>query len=129
MDNYEIKTANQKFGYLLYELVGTTFIVFVFNTLATGGAGAWDPLFLMALFAMTLISWDAGPAQFNSGTLLASLCYNFREFKESYKPFILVAAMQCLGTFLGYLLTVWITFERSWSQGENENLENFKYLI
>lgn len=99
MDNYQEKTNNQRFGYLLYELVGTIFLVLVFNIMCVigdstpgAGKGAYSEAYAMALFAVTFISWDVAPAQFNCGIAVAQLCHNFKEMKDNIKPFLYVVA-------------------------------------
>lgn len=90
MDNYDLKSGSQKTAYLMYELVGTFFVVLVFNITGVGGGAGYGG-FIWALFVSTFLCWDVGAAQFNLGILVASLFYNFKEFKESYKPFLWTA--------------------------------------
>lgn len=93
------------------------FLVLSFNILGVQYPRVWVAIIPIPLFVISLISWDVGPAQFNSGLALAQLA--FQKNAQSTIVFIVTVITQFVGTVLGFVLTLLlvqkIEFSEPWS--------------
>jgi len=87
----------------------------------------------MALFTVSFISWDVGPAMFNSACTVGQLIMSGKDFPKSTTPALLVLAAQFCGSFVGYFMTLATVYKISYGIDstcpKDGDREEYKYQI